>query len=448
MEKRYGLPVAIAVVVGTVIGSGIFFKAETVLVHTGGNMVSGVLAFLIMGAVMLISTCTFGVVARCCGGETGLVGFARTSCSRRYGYYVGWFMVTIYYPSLVAVLSWLPARYFCVLMDWPDPVVGGRTMVLAAGFLVVTFGMNALAPRLAGRFQVATTIIKLIPLLLMAAVGTVAGLRNGMMWHNLTTVVDSSVTFSRGLFGAVVALAFAFEGWICAATIGGELRRPERDLPKALVVGAIIVTTVYVVYYMGLSGAVESAALMENGESGAKLAFRNVFGGTIGSLLFVFVVISCWGTCNGLTMAVTRGMHELAREEHPRLAMFRHVDPATGMPANSAIFGLLTTVLWLLYFYGGTIMQDLGPFRFDSSELPIITLYVLYVPIYLSLMRDRELGAGRRLVLPVLAILCSAFMVFAAVYSHGWDVAWYLLVFAALMAVGAFLRDRRPAAAE
>lgn len=64
MEKRYTLPVAIALVVGTVIGSGVFFKAEAVLTKTGGNLSVGILAFIIMGIVMIISACTFGVVAQ------------------------------------------------------------------------------------------------------------------------------------------------------------------------------------------------------------------------------------------------------------------------------------------------------------------------------------------------------------------------------------------------
>ena len=125
MEKRYTLPVAIALVVGTVIGSGVFFKAEAVLTKTGGNLSVGILAFIIMGVVMIISACTFGVVAQSHEGVEGLVGYAAASCGKTYSYYVGWFMAVIYYPSLVSVLSWLPARYFGVLMGWDDAVVGG-----------------------------------------------------------------------------------------------------------------------------------------------------------------------------------------------------------------------------------------------------------------------------------------------------------------------------------
>ena len=72
MEKRYTLPVAIALVVGTVIGSGVFFKAEAVLTKTGGNLTVGILAFIIMGVVMIISACTFGAVAQSHEGVEGL----------------------------------------------------------------------------------------------------------------------------------------------------------------------------------------------------------------------------------------------------------------------------------------------------------------------------------------------------------------------------------------
>ena len=442
MEKRYTLPVAIALVVGTVIGSGVFFKAEAVLVKTGGNMGIGILAFLIMGVVMIISACTFGLVAQSHEDVEGLVGYARASCGRTYGYYVGWFMAVIYYPSLVSVLSWLPARYFGVLLGWEDAVIGGRTMMLAGFFMIVTYTMNALAPRLAGKFAIGTTTIKLIPLLLMAVVGTIVGLRSGMTQANFSHVV-TQIPFSQALFGAVVSLAFAFEGWICATSIGPELENSKKNMPRALLIGTVIVAVVYVIYYAGLAGAVDSAVLMESGETGAKLAFQKIFGQVGGTAVFVFVVISCWGTCIGLTMAVTRGMYDLANESgSPRLAMFKTVDPASGMAVNSAVFGLLSSVLWLVYFYFGTILNSFGPLMFDSSELPIITLYALYIPIYIALMKRRDLSLFRRRVMPLLAIACSCFMVFAAIYAHRWNVAWYLGLFVIIEAVGACFKGK------
>ena len=308
--------------------------------------------------------------------------------------------------------------------------------------MIVTYTMNALAPRLAGKFAIGTTTIKLIPLLLMAVVGTIVGLRSGMTQANFSHVV-TQIPFSQALFGAVVSLAFAFEGWICATSIGPELENSKKNMPRALLIGTVIVAVVYVIYYVGLAGAVDSAVLMESGETGAKLAFQKIFGQVGGTAVFVFVVISCWGTCNGLTMAVTRGMYDLANESgSPRLAMFKTVDPASGMAVNSAVFGLLSSVLWLVYFYFGTILNSFGPLMFDSSELPIITLYALYIPIYIALMKRRDLSLFRRRVMPLLAIACSCFMVFAAIYAHRWNVAWYLGLFVIIEAVGACFKGK------
>ena len=448
MEKRYNLLTAIAMVVGTVIGSGVFFKAEVVLKNTGGNLMIGVLSWLIMGIVMIICTYTFGIVAGNYEGADGLVAFTRASCGKDYAYYVGWFMTVVYYPTLTGVLCWLPARYLGVLIggeNWGNPT-SAPVMTLSVVFLIVTYAMNALAPKLAGKFQISTTAIKLIPLLLMAVVGTIAGLANGQITYNFANIVDPSVAPTTGLFAGVVALSFAYEGWICATSIGSELKDAKRNLPRALVIGSLIVVAVYVAYYVGLAGALDSAVMMENGQEGAKLAFQNIFGQVGGAAIFVFVVVSCWGTCNGLTMSVCRGMYDLAVDsDSEKLKMFKNIDPTTGMASNSSVIGLLMSGLWLVYFYGANLAPEpwFGPFCFDSSELPIITLYLLYIPIFLKLMSVKTLGGFKRYVAPALAILCSLFMCFACIYTYGMKVVFYLIVFAAIMLLGAFFKGKK-----
>ena len=88
-------------------------------------------------------------------------------------------------------------------------------------------------------------------------------------------------------------------------------------------------------------------------------------------------------------------------------------------------------------------MEGFGPFKFDSSELPIITLYALYIPIYIALMKEKTLPTFKRTVMPVLAILCSVFMVFAAIYSHKMNVVWYLIVFVVVEVIGAFFKGKK-----
>lgn len=84
-----------------------------------------------------------------------------------------------------------------------------------------------------------------------------------------------------------------------ATTINAELKDPKRTLPLALVCGVGIIMLIYLFYYVGIAGAVPNAVMMESGEHGARLAFSTIFGQAGGTILFVFVLISCLGTCNG-----------------------------------------------------------------------------------------------------------------------------------------------------
>lgn len=120
------------------------------------------------------------------------------------------------------------------------------------------------------------------------------------------------------------------------------------------------------------------------------------------------------------------------------------MDPSTGMTSNAAAAGLLACAFWGTYFYFGCLQNHLGPFRFDSSEIPIITLYAMYLPIFLGFMREaREEPPFRRFVLPALALCSGLFMVIAGILSYQWDCLYYLLFFAVFMAAGALFYKRK-----
>lgn len=438
LKKKYGLITAIAMVVGIVIGSGVFFKAEKILTATGGNLPLGILAWVMGGAIMIICAYTFSIMATKYEYVNGIVDYAEVTIGKKYAYYVGWFMATIYYPTLTSVLAWVSARYTCVLFGFN--IVGGEAMVIACFYLIASYAINSLSPIIAGKFQVSTTIIKLIPLLLMAVIGTIVGLSNGLIIENFTTVAKE-VSTGNALFTAVVATSFAYEGWIIATSINAELKDSKRNLPKALVLGTFIVMSVYILYYIGLAGGVSNATIMEGGEAGAKIAFEGIFSKAGGTILFVFVVISCLGTLNGLMLGCTRGMYSLAaRNQGPKASIFKQVDKETNMPSNSSIVGLLLCAFWLLYFFGTQLTDSwIGPYWFDSSELPIVTIYASYIPIFIMLaVKEKELPSFKRFVMPVLSVLACIFMIIAACFAHKMAVVWYLITFAIVMLLGSF----------
>ncbi len=142
LQKRYGLVTAIAMVVGIVIGSGVFFKAEKILVATGGDLPTGILAWFLGGLIMVVCAYVFATMATKYEKVNGIVDYAEVAMGSKYGYFVGWFMATIYYPTLTGVLSWVSARYTCVLLGLN--VSGPGCMILAAFFLISSYKINTL----------------------------------------------------------------------------------------------------------------------------------------------------------------------------------------------------------------------------------------------------------------------------------------------------------------
>ncbi len=457
LTKKYGLLTAICMVVGTVIGSGVFFKAQNVLNATGGNMPLGIAAWSITGLLMIICSLQFAVMGSKYEKVSGVVDYAEATCGKSYAYYIAWFMVNIYYPGMTSVLAWVSARYFGVLLGWN--LAGPEVMALSGFFLIASYTMNALSPKLAGKFQVSATVVKLIPIVLMAVVGTVAGLANGTLTNNFTTVVTEAVggSASSGLFAAIVATVFAYEGWIVATSINAELKNPKRNLPLALIIGSLIVVGAYILYFVGVAGGASNEVLMNEG---ATTAFSNIFGAVGGTLLNICIVVSCLGTLNGLMVGATRGMYAIAaRGEGPMPNTFSQVDKATNMTTNSSVWGLFVCGLWLLYFYGANLTAGwFGVFNFDSSELPIVTIYAMYIPMLIAWMKkEKEMSTFKRFILPSIALAACAFMVFAAVYAHGitpflaakangtfsFPVLFYLIIYAAVMAAGALFKNSK-----
>ncbi|MBE6981618.1 MAG: APC family permease [Ruminococcaceae bacterium] len=462
LQRKYGLFTAICMVVGIVVGSGIFFKAQTILEKTGGDMPLGILAWLIGGAIMLVCLLTFSFMGQKYERVNGLVDYAEATVGRKYGYMMGWFSATIYFPGMTSALAWLTARYtleFIVSVNPDFPllipasqggcIVGPECIALALFYLVLTFFVNILSPKLAGKLQTSTTVIKLIPLAAMAVGGVIYGLTSGNLANNFTTPAilnEGTEVAAFPLFTAVCATAFAYEGWIIATSINAEIKDSKRNLPKALTIGGIVIICAYLLYYIGVCGGSTNQELYEGGTT---VAFSNVFGNVMGNVLKLFVAISCLGTTNGLMLGCTRCMYSLAaRGEGIAPETFDQVDKKTNMPPNSGAFALMVTAIWFVYFYLSNLAGTWkGAFVFDSTELPIITIYLMYLPMLIQWMRkEKGVSAMRRFVLPSLAFCGSVFMVIACAFSHGFSCVWYLIVFAVVMAIGWLLdRKKKPA---
>lgn len=454
LNKKYGLIMAICMVIGIVIGSGVFFKAQEILIHTGGSVWLGVLSFLIGGIVMVVCALTFAKFASKYEKVNGIVDYSEFIVGKKYAYLVGWFTSIIYFPAMTSILAWVSSRYTLVLFGVND-VSGGLCMILAGLYLIAMYALNSLSPKLAGKFHVSATVIKLIPLFVMIVVGSIFGLVNGNITSSFALAPSNNIGFDA-VFSGIVASAFAYEGWIIATTINAELKDAKKNLPIALTFGTIVIVFIYILYFISLTGAASVDTLITEG---SPKAFVNIFGNLGGTVFNAFIVISCLGTLNGLMIASTRGLYSLAiRNKGPNPKMFSQVDKVSNAPTNSGIIALLVCALWLFYFFGANLYEKplFGVFSFDSSELPIITTYLVYLPIFITyVVKEIKNKQYKSIILPILATICSIFMIFAAFYAHGikpyinarengefsFPILFYFIIFLVIMFIG-YLFDK------
>ena len=448
LNKKYGLVTAICLVVGAVIGSGIFFVNETIFGRVGGNLEQAVIAWLIGGAIMFVMMWVWGQLAGSVKGMGGLMEYTDELLGKRYSYYLGWFLGTILYPAFVAVLAWVTARFTGTLLGWDMVNTSGPVWMLAGVYMVGIYVMNVISPKLAGHFQVSTTFIKVIPLILMGIVGLIVGLGNGTMAENMTFVVAEPV--SNPLFYAILSTVFAYAGSEEVLMMSSEIKDRERNLPRAIVIGSIIIIAIYVIYTIGVFGAIDAQTLSTAG--GVTAAFQNVFGAAFGNILTVFVIISCLGAMNSAMMAGSRTFYALAiRGTGPSPEHVKQVDRMTDMPPTSAALSLL--FCGIIFFIVFANAQDMGAYpyvyhrrwfgdvNFAVSSLAPVTLMGFYIPVFIAVMvKKTEWNALNRFIMPLLSIAGAVALIYMVFYTNALGAWWYLGFFGVLMLLAAIFQ--------
>ena len=432
-------------VVGIVIGSGVFFKATPVFKNNNGDMISSILTVLVVGILMTICAYTFSILAGKHAKVNGIVDYAEAQVGERLAYTLGWFVSIVYYPVITSTLAWVSANYTCSLFEIGDQNV---RLLITASYMTAAFLMNIIAPKIAAKFQISTTVIKLIPLLIMAVVGTVVGLINGQTIANLTADTAAMANATGGFFGAVVAFAFAYEGWIIATCINAELHDAKKNLPKALIIGTLITISIYIAYFVGIASVLSTEQIMAAGDNLPRIAFSRLLGSEVfGTIAYVFIIISCLGTMNGVTIGNCRGLYSLAaRGQGPAPKALSKLHDKWNMPVRAALITFGIAFIWMLQWEFGLIRGMLPPIiSFENDELPIITLYALYIPIFVSMMiKSKDLHPVKRFVFPALSIAACLFMIFCAFYAYKEQAFYYLFIFTVIMLIGLmFYRDKR-----
>jgi len=429
--RRLRLIDSVSIIVGTMIGSGIFLAPALIAdVAVKGRLGAGsfILIWLVGGLLTMCGALSFGELAAAMPCDGGQYVYLRQAYSPIWGFLYGWTLFTIIQCGFIAAVSIGFANYLGVFL----PFVGPQTVLHAGAFSLTGAQLAAIALvlgltwtnerglRTASRTQNLLTAGKLAALvvLLIAALSS----RHGAWGHfqPLAPAAITTATMTAFALGMSKAL-FAYDSWNIVTFLAGETREPARTLPKALAVGTILVTLIYTlanVAYLYIL-PIDRAAAVTGQRIAAAVA--QVTMGPAGALFIAAaIVISAAGCVNGLILTGPWLYMTMARD-----GMFfagaERLEARRGTPVRSLRYQALWAIVLVLSgsfgSRGAQLYSDLLTFTSFASLL-FNTLTVIAVIVLRRRRPDlpRPCKAAGYPFVPLLyAVIAVFFLIFIAI---------------------------------
>lgn len=238
LKREINLFGALATVMGTVIGAGVFFKTAAVTASTQSTSLT-LVAWLLGGFLTICAGLTVAELATAIPETGGAVKYIEAAYGKLPSFLLGWSQSLIYFPANIAALSIIFATQLINLLQLSTDYL----LVIAIITAISITGLNLLGTKVGTTVQSATLVIKLIPLAVIVIWGLLTP-GNGTV-QLLPIEAGKDVSFAQGLSSALLATLFAYDGWLGVGAMAGEMKRPEKDLPKAIILGLSFVTIVY-----------------------------------------------------------------------------------------------------------------------------------------------------------------------------------------------------------
>lgn len=435
IKQHYGFMTATTMIIGIVIGSGIFFKSDDILAYTGGNVWLGVLVFCIGAWGIIFGSLSITELSIRTSNNGGVVGYFEAFISKKIACGFGWFQTFVYFPTLIVVLAWVSGIYTCSLFGFDNTL----EMQSLLGFLYLLFfyGINLISVKIGGYFQNATTLIKLIPLLVIAIAGFFWGQPHPVLEEGVALVTTQNVGFAW--LAALVPIAYSFDGWIIATNITNEVKNPKKNMTLALIFGPIVVLGVYLTFYLGLTKILGVNYILSTKDQAINKVGELLLGTYGTKIILIFIVISVLGVVNGLVLGGIRMPQALASKNMmPAAKKVSPIHERLQVSVPSLQISFATSLIWFVIHY---VTQKFNLLRGgDISEIAIVFSYACYIILYIKVMKMKKAGEIKGIfrgwICPVFAIAGAAIIFVGGFIRNPFYVGIFIAFCALVFALG------------
>ncbi|MFB7637990.1 APC family permease [Peribacillus butanolivorans] len=337
LKKTIGFWVGTSIVVGTVIGSGIFMKPGDVL-ELSGNSTMALLAWLIGGLITLASGLTIAEVSTRIPKTGGLYVYLEEVYGKVWGFLCGWVQTLVYGPAVMGALS----LYFGLLVVGLFNISTDYTLFIGILTIVFLAGMNLLGTKYGGMIQALSTVGKLIPIIFIAVFGITQG---EMPVFN----IDSESSMKISMAGAILATLWAYDGWMNVGFMAGEMKNPQKNLPRAIITGILVVMVAYLAVNLAMLHVLGAEGIIANGTNAANVAATLLFGELGGKLIAIGILVSIFGCLNGKLLTFPRITLAMADNKMmPGHKQISKISPKFKTPINATILQVVIAIIMMV----------------------------------------------------------------------------------------------------
>ena len=383
LERTLGPRDLILIVIGTVIGSGIFIVPASVLRDSGGDVRVALVVWLAAGVLSLLGALTYGELGAANPEAGGLYVYIRDAFGPLPAFLYGWTAFFVIGTGSVATLAVAFTGYLGQFV----PVSPITAKVVAALMILVIMAINVRGVRHSAHVQNWTTGVKLVALAGMAVVLIAVG-RGSAAPVAAPAAAGAPGAFSllSGVGAAMIAVLWAYEGWQYVTFSAGETRDPQRIFPRAIVAGTAVVIVIYLLANLGYLAAIGPERAQHTDRIAAD-AMTALFGPAAGKLIAAVILVSMFSAANGLTLTSPR-MYFAMAQDGVFFEKLAEVHPRFGTPAFAVVAGsawamllavsgtfeqLLTYVVfagWIFYALGALSIFSYRRARRQTTEGP------------------------------------------------------------------------------
>ncbi len=307
LERTLKLRDLLLLIVGSVIGSGIFLVPGAILRQVNGSVGLALGVWVCGGLLSLLGALTYGELSAMNPAAGGLYVYIREGFGRLPAFLYGWTLFLAIATGSIATL----AAAFAAYMGQIIPLSPIGIKAVAVGMIAVVTAVNVWGTRESADMQNWTTLIKVVAILVMSAILLALGRGYTATMAAMWPAQHAGIAANFGI--AMIAVLWAYEGWQFASYSAGEASNPQRDFPRAYFGGTVFLMAIYifaVVAYLAALGPARVAA----SDTIAATAIDAVLGPGFAKLVALMILVSTFSAANSVQLTAPRVFYAMAKD--------------------------------------------------------------------------------------------------------------------------------------